>query len=368
MKIYESDIKKNTEIDKVKDAKCINCKGIMKFEISSNSLVCPYCGYSVKISGNIEEVEEKILYKQFNRDNQDFQNKIIICKSCGAQSFVDSSKIISVCEFCGSNQLIQKNENALEPDGIIPFEIDPEEIENYIKEWLENQKFCLPSFKKKGEIVNVHGVYLPYWAFDANTQNTFMYYDEEKETTIRGTFEKKINDYLILASSNYDIKELKEIEPFDTGKNKKFKTQYLSGYDAQYYDIGLKDAWAEGVKAIKKTLMENTGKNYSEFRTAYSEVTYKYLLVPIWFIDVNYKKKIYRFLMNGQTGRITGKVPAYILKYIIYAIIILLGISLISLFGPSIIDLFNSLNNGIRATIMFILLFIWLAIYIEYFV
>lgn len=142
----------------------------------------------------------------------------------------------------------------------------------------------------------------------------------------------------------------------------------MAGYDAQYYDIGLKDAWAEGVKAIKKTLMENTGKNYLEFRTAYSEVTYKYLLLPVWFIDMNYKNKNYQLLMNGQTGKVTGKVPAYILKYIIYAIVILLGISLISLFGPSIIDLFDSLNNGIRGAIMFILFFIWLIIYMEYFV
>lgn len=26
--------------------------------------------------------------------------------------------------------------------------------------------------------------------------------------------------------------------------------------------------------------------------------------------------------MNGQTGKVTGKVPAYILKYIIYGIVI----------------------------------------------
>lgn len=305
----------------------------MKFDISSDSLICPYCAYSVKISdSNIEVVEEKVLYKQLNRNNQDFQNKIMICKFCGAQSIVNSSKIISVCEFCGSNQLIEKNEDALEPDGIVPFSIDYADVENYLREWLKNEKLCSPSFKKKGKITKVYGVYIPYWAFDANTENTFKYYDEEKEITVHGTFEKKINDYLIPASSNYDVKELKEIEPFNTRKNKKFKTQYLTGYDAQYYNIGLKDAWAEGFKAIKKTLMENTGENYSEFRTAYSEVTYKYLLLPVWFIDMNYKNKNYQLLMNGQTGKVTGKVPAYILKYIIYGIVILLGIVLIWLY------------------------------------
>ena len=67
-------------------------------------------------------------------------------------------------------------------------------------------KVLFTFFKKKGKIVKIYGVYIPYWAFDANTENTFKYYDEEKEITVYGTFEKKINDYLILASSNYDVK------------------------------------------------------------------------------------------------------------------------------------------------------------------
>ena len=122
----------------------------MELDTSSVNLVCPYCGYSVKIpDSNTEVVEEKVLYKQLNRNNQDFQNKIMICKSCGAQSFVNSSKIISVCEFCGSNQLIEKNEDALEPDGIVPFEIESEEIENYIREWLKNEKKLNLSIQEK---------------------------------------------------------------------------------------------------------------------------------------------------------------------------------------------------------------------------
>ncbi len=33
MRIYKSDKKKNAEIDKTKDTKCINCGGIMEWKI-----------------------------------------------------------------------------------------------------------------------------------------------------------------------------------------------------------------------------------------------------------------------------------------------------------------------------------------------
>ncbi len=108
-----------------------------------------------------------------NRNNQDFEKRVIVCKSCGAQSFINSSKIILICEFCGSSQLIQKNEDALEPDGVIPFKIGQEDLKNYIKKWLNKKKLCSSSFKNKFQISDVRGIYIPYWTFDAKIQSTY---------------------------------------------------------------------------------------------------------------------------------------------------------------------------------------------------
>ncbi len=88
--------------------------------------------------------------------------------------------------------------------------------------------------------------------------------------------------------------------------------------------------------------MEDTGGNYLEFRTAYSKVTYKYLLLPVWLIDVTYKKKNYWLLMNGQTGKITGKIPKNIVKYVGAVLLgILLCFLIIMLSGEKKEEVFN---------------------------
>ena len=37
--------------------------------------------------------------------------------------------------------------------------------------------------------------------------------------------------------------------------------------------------------------------------------TYKYLLLPVYIGHSEYKKKLYRFYMNGQSGKVWGKTP-----------------------------------------------------------
>ncbi len=34
-----------------------------------------------------------------------------------------------------------------------------------------------------------------------------------------------------------------------------------------------------------------------------------YALLPVWVVKVEYKDKIYRFAMNGQTGKLVGELP-----------------------------------------------------------
>lgn len=361
MEIYNPDISenKNTEIDKVKDTKCINCAGIMKLDTPSGSMVCPYCGYSVKIAySDVEVIEEETFRKQMKRDNQNFEKRVIICRSCGAQSFMDSSKIISTCEFCGSDQLIQKNEDALKPDGIVPFKIGQEELENYLKKWMDKKKLCSFSFKKKFKISDVHGAYIPCWSFDAKTRSIYW----------NGlTYGERIDDFLFPAVTEFNAEKLKKIEPYYTEENKKFKSQYLTGYDSQYYNIGLRDAWAMAVNDIKERLMNDIIKDEKRrknivskkilkgIRTEFSGVTYKYLLLPIWYIDIDYKNKHYCFLMNGQTGKTVGKVPISIVKCIFC---IVLGIGLLLLLYFLLPFLFSLINEKNVVIVIFIIMII----------
>ena len=67
-------------------------------------------------------------------------------------------------------------------------------------------------------------------------------------------------------------------------------------------------------------------------KTSYSNITYKYLMLPVWLSCFNYKDKTYQFIVNGQSGKVGGNYPispwrvafAILLAIIIIAILYVL--------------------------------------------
>ena len=48
---------------------------------------------------------------------------------------------------------------------------------------------------------------------------------------------------------------------------------------------------------------------YLDVRTSYANVTYKYMLLPMYIGNYSYKNKPYSFYINGRSGKMTGKSP-----------------------------------------------------------
>lgn len=61
-------------------------------------------------------------------------------------------------------------------------------------------------------------------------------------------------------------------------------------------------------------------------KTAFSNMTYKHVLFPVWIASYRYKDEIYHFLINGQTGEVQGQAPISwirVMFVIVVAVIIL---------------------------------------------
>jgi hypothetical protein len=56
-----------------------------------------------------------------------------------------------------------------------------------------------------------------------------------------------------------------------------------------------------------------------------SEITFKHVLLPVWMAAYRYKGKSYRFVVNGQTGRVQGERPWSAVKI---AIAVIIGLAL----------------------------------------
>lgn len=331
------------------DKKCPQCGGVMDFDPATGNLKCPYCDYEETIQVQEEvprKAEELDFFEAEHTENQNWgmNTKTVICNACGAETIYDALQTSAVCPFCGSNQVMDANDqNTMAPGGVVPFSISDEQASASFKKWIRRRWFCPKLAKDSAKPKRFKGIYLPYWTFDSDTFSSYQgeygitrtYTDSEGETQSEtdwyhtsGTYDEFINDELILASRNHDISILRKLEPFDTENNKTYKPEYIAGFVAERYSLGLKDAWQNAKEAIYRKLKRNIT---SEIRlehsadhvrslvvtTEFHNITYKYLLLPVWISNFKYKDKVYQFMVNGQTGKVAGRTPLSIPKIIL---------------------------------------------------
>ena len=342
------------------DRKCPACGGTMDFDPKTGGLHCPFCDYQEAIEKEDTEVkraEELDFNSAELTGNCDWgvKSKTVTCKSCGAVSIYDALEVANECPYCGSNQVMEANDiSTLAPNGVIPFKLTAKDAGERFTEWLRKKWFCPSEAKRSARADKFQGIYLPYWTFDANTSTDYTgKYGIEREVkngddtktvtdwyNCSGHYDHFIDDALVQASNHHDNQILDMIEPFDTKDNVAYKPEYIAGYAAERYSIGLKDAWERAKRFIARVLLSliedkimddhkaDSVKDV-EMRTTYSNITYKYLMLPIYISSFSYKGKVYQFMVNGQSGKGGGRSPVSALRVLLAILIVIAVIALI---------------------------------------
>jgi hypothetical protein len=139
-----------------------------------------------------------------------------------------------------------------------------------------------------------------------------------------------------MASKRHEDSGVKKCEPFQLSKVIPYNPKVLAGFVAERYSIGLQEGWDIAREQIHSKL-DSSIRNYVKhhwscdrvdrvkFNTDYADITYKYILVPVWISSFQYKEKTYQFAVNGQTGKVGGKTPISVFR-VILAILIAAGI------------------------------------------
>lgn len=348
------------------DRKCPACGGGMDFSPLTGGLKCHYCDYEQEIpaaastdAGTPAAAMEQDFAsaEETGNCNWGVEKKSVVCKSCGAESVYDALQVAGECPYCGSNQVMDAaGKKTLTPGGVCVFKIDAQRAGANFKNWLNRKWFCPGDAKKKAQPEAFNGVYLPYWTFDADTSSQYngeygRYRTRKvKDRTVRytewhsthGVHHEFINDELVSGTdpNRQEMSIFSLAEPFNTEDNLVYKPEYVSGFVAERYSVGLKAAWekAKGIIAGKlrrsiadKIVRENradTSRVHSVI-TTYLNIKYKYLLLPVWVSTFKYKNKMYRFVVNGQTGKVGGHTPISALRVAIAVILALIAAGVI---------------------------------------
>ena len=338
------------------DKKCPNCGATVVFDPATGGLHCEYCGYSCKLPK--AETESEICEMDFeaaiHTESFDWgeQKKEVQCKQCGAVTVYDALETAAVCPFCGSTSVMPAaNNNTIAPGAICPFAVTKEKAGERFTSWLKKKWFAPKKAKKNACPEAFQGVYLPYWTYDAQTTSNFTAKAGFDHTTkdkdgnssthtdwkrVSGVYQKFFDDVTVVASKRHESANIKACEPFDFSKLVPYSPQVVAGFIAERYSVGLKEGWETAQSSIQHSLYSDIAQYVKKqwradrsssvkFSTLYSNITYKYLLVPVWISSFKYKDKVYQFVVNGQTGKVGGHSPVSVWRVLI-AIIIGAGI------------------------------------------
>jgi ribosomal protein S27E len=346
--------------------KCPMCGGQMAYDASDSQMKCAHCGHAMVVGAeegdqaiveyNLEDGLAKATQKGYGTPVRSSQ-----CNECGAKVSFSESETATDCVYCGSSQVLQQeeNRNVLRPESVVPFNIARADASSKFSGWLSKLWFRPSALKNEAKVSEMNGVYVPYWTFDSQVHSDWTaqaghhYYVNESYTDSEGNSKTRrvqktnwvpawgqrddfYDDVLICASKGLPANLVGKLKSFNTEELQPYQPSFLAGWKAEEYAIELNDGWKTAVgqmEAEQRTKCSNdvpgdTQRGLSVTNKFYDE-TFKHVLLPIWISAYRFNGKVYRFLVNGQTGEVTGKAPWSFWKiflFILTIVAIIVGI------------------------------------------
>lgn len=334
---------------------CSNCGGIMEFDVKTQTLKCPNCETQIQIVNDKDKIVEHAFTKKVAKtiSVEEKKSTTMQCKGCGAKVEISSDCTATECMYCGAKYVLaEKQEEAIIPDGVVPFKIDKHQVKDTFTKWINRRWLAPGKLKQLYESDKIQGTYIPYWTFDADVvcdysaeggkHRKVQVKNSDGSTTTKtetdwynthGRVKEFFDDVQVKASKNMKASLLKGIEPYDTKKQLvSYSPEYLSGYGAECYTVSLEDAHREANQIMEGELRDlarkDVRKRYDEVRNVriapdYRDETYKHILIPVYATAFTYGSKNYTVLINGQTGKIKGDYPKSPVKIGIIAVIVI---------------------------------------------
>ncbi|MBE5786535.1 MAG: hypothetical protein E7324_03250 [Clostridiales bacterium] len=323
---------------------CPCCGATLVFGSKSQELECPSCQNTFPLEG-IEEASE--VHVENTTDEQMHWERVeetafapeeaahlkaYRCQGCGAEILADEVTAATECVYCGSPSILPGVLSGIyRPEGVLPFQMSKKEAQDAFRNYCKGKRLLPKGFCDESRIEKITGVYVPFWLFQCEAEADMTYKATRVTSRREGQYQVTRTAHFLVrrgghvrfkqvpvdGSSKMDDAMMESIEPFDAALTKDFQIAYLSGYQAQRYDV---DAAAcqpranDRIRASVKGLMDSTVLGYTTAIPANTQIEMEHgkvrqVLFPVWMLNTRWRDQVFTFAMNGQTGRFIGDLP-----------------------------------------------------------
>ena len=314
-------------------AKCDVCGSL----VDEEDLFCANCGTEAPKT----EDQEKARDDTARLTTCNFQ-----CQGCGASMSYDAKAQGLRCPFCGSGDMQKKqDEKTLAPRRVVPFRLSRNEAEAVMRTWLGRGFWRPGKLASEAAIVKMTPVYVPYWVFRAQT-HTHWTADTSKTPAgargdwfpLSGEHREEYSGLLIGASGALTAGETASIHPFDLNQGVPPENVDLENVTVERFSLQRKYARPIARQSIEHRVQQDVDQQHvpGKSRNIHANVRVESMssepvLLPVWITAYRFQDKLYRFLINGQTGKAAGQAPTSLGKVALIAGAICVGALLLLL-------------------------------------
>ncbi len=323
--------------------KCPCCDAGLVFRGDTRKLTCEYCGNTFELEtvksyeeswqeSQPDQVEwDKTEQAQWDSGEME-QLQSFSCPSCGGELLCEAVTAASFCPYCGNPAVLPSRlSGSIRPDGVIPFRKTREDALAAFLKLCKGKPLLPKEFTRQQQTEKLTGIYVPFWLYDCRGDFQGSYRGTRIHRWSDSNYNYTKTDHYLLkrdasagfagipmdASRKMDDTFMESIEPYDYGDLVDFEMGYLTGFLADKYDV----EYAAGEERIRQRVdgafQEQLAATMIGYQTVVpagrnlqiSHSKARYVLMPVWMLNVRYREKTYTFAMNGQTGKMTGRFP-----------------------------------------------------------
>jgi DNA-directed RNA polymerase subunit RPC12/RpoP len=301
------------------------------------------------------------------------------CQQCGAEVATDPDQRSYVCPFCDSTYVMEFSPDQTgrqPPEFVIGFAVTPEQAQEAFRRWLRQNSWFRPGDLAVASVADkLKGIYLPFWSFTMLAQSQWQaqigehWYRTETYTTtdakgnvqthtrqvqetewwpLAGQHHQYYSGYLVSGSKGLAQDQSLRIQPFNLPALKRYEPYFLAGWLAEEYSVARDEALVICQEEFQREEQSQVatflpGDTHSDLsvRSEFRDVSSDLCLLPIYILSYRYKDRVFRFLLNGQTGKVAGDKPLSG-KRIAAAVAVALTVVLVVLLAIAIVKQLSS--------------------------
>lgn len=290
------------------------------------------------------------------------------CEECGASLLTERSQRPVRCPLCDADHMKEQatDPNALVPELVIPFVVDRERASDVLHEWIGLGVLRPRRVVKQAARDGVTPLYAPCWMFSALAHSSWRAEIAESWTRtvtdtvapepaqlvepedaaldappepsppstavrpppapvdvqevewfpLEGRHHHFYAQEIVGATDALTVDELRATLPFDTRVARPYRAGYLSERATLHAAVGSDAALPAARERFVQVEAENVyaflpgdASRNLQIATSLHRVQGTLVLVPLYVASWRHAGRSWRFVMNGQTGRHTGKAP-----------------------------------------------------------